>query len=59
MIFVLLETIGKINHLQASTYRAHLNKVMYNSRKHDYSSSALRRRVAEGEKIEKKKKSQG
>ena len=37
----------------------HLNKVMYNSRKHDYSSSALRRRVAEGEKIEKKKKSQG
>ena len=32
---------------------------MYNSRKHDYSSSALRRRVAEGEKVEKKKKSQG
>ena len=37
----------------------HLDKVMYNSRKHDYSSSALRRRVAEGEKLEKKKKSQG
>ena len=33
----------------------HLNKVMYNSRKHDYSSSALRRRVAEGEAKEKQK----
>ena len=34
----------------------HLDKVMYNSRKHDYSSSALRRRVAEGETKEKKSK---
>ena len=34
----------------------HLNKVMYNSRKPDYSSSALRRRVAEGEKKSKKSK---
>jgi len=34
----------------------HLNKVMYNSRKHDYSSSALRRRVADGETKEKKNK---
>ena len=33
----------------------HLDKVIYNSRKHDYSSSALRRRVAEGELKEKKK----
>ena len=33
----------------------HLDKVMYNSRKHDYSSSALRRRVAEGEKKKEKK----
>jgi len=30
---------------------------MYNSRKHDYSSSALRRRVAEGGNLEKKNKS--
>tara|TARA_Y100001933_G_scaffold265129_1_gene335601 strand:- start:6214 stop:6663 length:450 start_codon:yes stop_codon:yes gene_type:complete len=34
----------------------HLDKVMYNSRKHDYSSSALRHRVAEGELREKKSK---
>jgi len=34
----------------------HLNKVIYNSRKHDYSSSDLRRRVAEGETKEKKNK---
>ena len=37
----------------------HLDKVMYNSRKHDYSSSALRRRVAEGELNKKNKKSKG
>ena len=34
----------------------HLNKVMYNSRKHDYSSSALRQRVAEAHPNKKKKK---
>ena len=51
--------IGKTNHLQDTIYLSHLDKVMYNSRKHDYSSSALRRRVAEGELLEKKKKSQG
>ena len=34
----------------------HLNKVMYNSRKHDYSSSALRKRVARGEFAGKKTK---
>ena len=34
----------------------HLNKVLYNSRQHDYSSSALRRRVTQGETKEKKSK---
>ena len=34
----------------------HLDKVMYYSRKHDYSSSALRRRVAEGEAKKNKSK---
>ena len=35
----------------------HLDKVMYNSRKHDYSSSALRRRIVCGDVKEKKNKS--
>lgn len=37
----------------------HLAKVVYNSRKHDYSSSALRGRIAEHELGKKKKKTKG